>query len=316
MKYITYRAMTGEARAGFLHGPWIVDVERCTKWAQEQGREIRVLPASLLRLMECDGHRDVVALAASLAEADLVGQDWAIPQDAVQLLAPLPQPRSFRDFYAFEEHVQTARGRRGLEMVPEWYQFPVFYFSNHNAFVGPDAEVEKPRYTDWLDYELEIALVIGKEGRDIPVEDAHDYLFGLAVLNDWSARDVQREEVKVGLGPAKGKDFATSMGPWLVTLDELEDVREERRWKLEMTAHINGVELSRGNAHTIYYTFAELIARASEGVTLYPGDVIGSGTVGTGCLLELGPEVHRWLTFGDVVELEIERLGVLRNRIR
>lgn len=160
-----------------------------------------------------------------------------------------------------------------------------------------------------------MACVIGKQGRDIQAEEADAYIFGYCIMNDWSARDLQREEVKVGLGPAKGKDFATSLGPYLVTKDELERYRSGGRHELEMTARVNGVELSRGNMRDLYYTFGDMIARASADATLYPGDIIGSGTVGTGCLLELGPEAHRWLESGDVVELEVTGLGLLRNTI-
>lgn len=319
MKYVTYQHPADGARAGFLHGAHIVDLERSCQWAQHKGRcdLQRPLPVALLAFLEGGPEMGETAreIARLLDEVGVEGLDFVLPALGTPLLSPLPTPRSFRDFYAFEEHVKTARGRRGLEMVPEWYHFPVFYFSNHNAFVGPEQDVPRPRYTEWLDYELEIACVIGKEGRDITPENALEHIAGLTVLNDWSARDIQREEVKVGLGPAKGKDFATSMGPYLLTLDELEDVRDGARWDLTMTARVNGRELSRGNVRQIYFSFAELIARASDGVTLYPGDVIGSGTVGTGCILELGTDVHRWLEPGDVVEMEIERLGILRNRI-
>ena len=242
--------------------------------------------------------------------------DWA----SVQVLPPV-RPRTFRDFYAFEAHVRTARKRRGLDMVPEWYQFPVFYFSNTNALYGPDAAIPYPAYTHELDYELEVACVIGKSGRDIPEKDAGAYIAGYTILNDWSARDVQREEVKVGLGPAKGKDFATSIGPWLVTLDELADraisSSDGVRYDLTMSARVNGRELSRGNLKDLHFTFARMIARASQSCTLHVGDLIGSGTVGTGCLLELGAveTLGRWLQPGDVVELEVERLGILRNQI-
>ncbi|WP_232698178.1 fumarylacetoacetate hydrolase family protein [Brevibacillus daliensis] len=232
---------------------------------------------------------------------------------------PIPRPASFRDFYAFEEHVKTARGRRGLEMIPEWYAFPVFYFSNAAAFLGDQMPLIHPKTTQRLDFELEIACVIGKAGMDIPVEEADSYIAGFAILNDWSARDLQMEEVKVGLGPAKGKDFATSMGPWLVTPDELEERRtvteQGYRYDLGMVARVNGEEYSRGNVRDIYYTFAQMIARASQDCKLYPGDVIGSGTVGTGCILELGSENRPWLTAGDKVELEVEKLGVLRTTI-
>ncbi|PWK10340.1 fumarylacetoacetate hydrolase family protein [Tumebacillus permanentifrigoris] len=315
MKYVTYLA-EHDARAGLLIGAHVVDLERGLEWAQGQGRclEQRHFPASLLRFLELglDGRE----LGAYLEEeTGWQGADFAIPLEKATLLAPLPTPRSFRDFYAFEEHVKTARANRGAEMVPEWYDFPVFYFSNHNAIVGPEADVERPSYTQRLDFELEIAIVIGKQGRDIAPEQAHEHIAGLMVLNDWSARDVQMQEVKVGLGPAKGKDFATSMGPYLLTLDELEAVRDGNRWALEMTARVNGRVLSRGNFQQIYFSVGELIARASDGVTLYPGEVLGTGTVGTGCILELTTDVHRWLEPGDLVELEVERLGVLRNRI-
>jgi fumarylacetoacetate (FAA) hydrolase len=236
---------------------------------------------------------------------------------------PIPDKiNSLRDFYAFEQHVKTARANRGYEMLAEWYEMPVFYFSNHNAIYRHGDIVPKPRHTEWLDYELEIGFMIGKAGINIPAEKAMDYIEAFMILNDWSARDIQRKEMRVGLGPAKGKDFATSLGPELVTLDELADrvigSGADTRYDLEMVARVNGQELSRGNTKDIYFTFAQMIERASDDVMLYPGDVIGSGTVGTGCLLELGGETSalgRWLEAGDVVELEIERLGLLRNTV-
>ncbi|MHB8626923.1 MAG: fumarylacetoacetate hydrolase family protein [Aggregatilineales bacterium] len=238
----------------------------------------------------------------------------------VTLLPPV-QPPTFRDFYAFEAHVKNARKRRGLDMIPQWYEAPVFYYSNPGVLYGHDANVPRPAYTQELDYELELACVIGKPGRDIPAETANEHIAGYTILNDWSARDVQRLEMAVGLGPAKAKDFATSLGPWLVTPDELADKAvgsgAALRYDLTMIARVNGKELSRGNAKDIHFTFAQMIARASQGVELRTGDLIGSGTVGTGCLLELGAQetLGRWLQPGDVVELEIERLGILSNRI-
>ena len=236
--------------------------------------------------------------------------------DSVELGPPVQRVPSFRDFYAFEQHVKTARGRRGLEMIPQWYELPVFYFSNPHAMVGHDAAVTAPPYGKWLDYELEVACVIGTPGRDLSPTAAESHVAGLCVLNDWSLRDVQRQEMAVGLGPAKGKDFATSLGPVLVSLDELADRRTAKGYDLQMLARVNGVEYSRGNLKDLHYSFGEMIARASQGVELLAGDVIGSGTVGTGCILELGPEtVGGWLKPGDVVELEVERLGILRNTI-
>jgi fumarylacetoacetate (FAA) hydrolase len=239
---------------------------------------------------------------------------------AAEDLLPPVQAVSFRDFYAFERHVRNARKRRGLEMIPEWYDAPVFYFSNTASIVGPNTPIRKPPDTSELDYELELAVFIGKEGRDILVSEADDYIAGFTILNDWSARDLQRHEMKVGLGPAKGKDFATSIGPYLVTPDELEDrVLPDRsrgkRYDLTMTGQVNGREYSRGNAQEMHWTFAELIAHASRNTLLQPGDLIGSGTVGTGCITEFPEGTYPWLQPGDVVRLEIERLGILENTI-
>jgi fumarylacetoacetate (FAA) hydrolase len=228
---------------------------------------------------------------------------------------PVARPGAFRDFYAFEAHVKNARARRGLAVPPEWYQFPAFYFSNPGAFVGHGAAVKRPAWTQALDYELEIACVIGTRARDVAPDRWREVVAGFTILNDWSARDVQRNEMAIGLGPAKGKDFATSLGPALVTLEELEPARRGDHYDLAMEARVNGSTLSRGNVKDLHYTFGQMIARASQDVYLFPGDVIGSGTVGTGCILELGPEVHPWLAPGDEVTLEIERLGILTNTI-
>jgi fumarylacetoacetate (FAA) hydrolase len=239
-----------------------------------------------------------------------------IPIAQVTFHAPL-RPTTLRDAYAFEQHVKTANANRGREVPEEWYKFPVFYFTNPNAIFGPNEEIPYPSYTSALDYELEIAVIIGKSGRDISPEDAPQHIFGYTIFNDWSARDVQRQEMKVGLGPAKGKDFASSFGPYIVTPDELADRATGRPgvFALEMMARVNGVTRSQGNFKDMYWSFGEIIARASASVELLPGDVIGSGTVGTGCLLELTRGQGPWLQPGDVVELEIERLGVLSNQV-
>jgi fumarylacetoacetate (FAA) hydrolase len=234
----------------------------------------------------------------------------------IGLRAPL-QPTSLRDFYAFEEHVRAANANRGRPVPPAWYAYPVFYFSNHQAIFGPGDDIPYPAYTQELDYEMEIAVVIGKPGINIAPEDAPAHIFGYTIMNDWSARDVQRGETSVGLGPAKGKDFATSLGPYIVTPDELAG-RETGRpgvYHLPMITRINGVERGRGNFDAIYFDFGQIIARASAGVWLYPGDVLGSGTVGGGCLLELTRAQGPYLQPEDEVELEVEGLGVLRNRI-
>lgn len=240
---------------------------------------------------------------------------WAL--DEITLKAPLSSAPSLRDFYAFEQHVATAYANRGADVPPEWYQVPVFYFSNPNAIFGPGETVYPPAASQALDYELEVAAIIGQPGRDIPLGKAMEHIFGFTIFNDWSARDLQRQEMKVGLGPAKGKDFASSLGPVIVTPDELARFTAGRTgvYKLAMTAKVNGEERSRGNWADIHYSFGEMIARASQDVTLMPGDVIGSGTVGTGCLLELTKGQGPWLQNGDEIILEIEQLGALANRV-
>jgi fumarylacetoacetate (FAA) hydrolase len=243
----------------------------------------------------------VVHLAAQSLASFFTGGGSAREHDEyaledVRLLAPVPRPPSVRDAYAFEEHIRNAARVTGRPGVPdEWYELPVFYFSNPAAIFGPDDEIPFPAGSDELDYELEVAAVIGAEGA----------IGGFTVMNDWSARDLQRKEMKVGLGPAKGKDFATSLGPVVVTPDELGDLR------LEMVARVNGEERSRGNMGDMYHSWEAIIERAATNTRLVPGDVIGSGTVGTGCILEHGD--GRWLQPGDVVELEVEEIGVLRN---
>lgn len=334
LKLVTYRVKADElniqteevagARLGIVIGSSIIDVGLAQKWLEIEKRFL--FPheiATDMRQCLLRGESEFKALREiekwlqqeNIGSLQIEGEPIAIRMEEAQLYAPVPVPASFRDFYAFEQHVKTCRQKRGLPMVPEWYELPVFYFSNHHAIKGHDSLIRKPKYTNQLDFELEIACVIGKKGRDIPREQAMEHIAGFMILNDWSARDEQRREMAVGLGPAKGKDFATSMGPCLVTPDELEDRRFGEHWDLDMCARINGQQVSSGNVKTLYWSFAQMIERASQDCQLLPGDVIGSGTVGTGCILELGTDVHRWLEPGDVVELEIERLGVLRNQV-
>ena len=256
--------------------------------------------------------------------------DYGIPIEEVQLLAPVPRPGSFRDGYAFRQHVETARRNRRLPMISEFDRFPVFYFTNHRSVRGPGEVPCMPDHFQQLDFELEAAIVISKHGRNIRSKEADEYIGGMMIMNDLSARVLQMEEMKLNLGPAKGKDFATCTGPWLVTPDELEgfvtkcaEGHTGKTWNLEMLCRLNGVECSHGNLADMQWTFAEIIERASYGVDLYPGDMIGSGTVGTGCLLELNGTgtfrdshyVPRWLKAGDVIEMEIRGLGILGNTI-
>ena len=246
-------------------------------------------------------------------------------------LAPVPHPPSCRDAYAFRQHVATARRNRGVEMIPEFDQYPVFYFTNHNAIIGEGVLVVEKDHLHKLDFELEAAVVIGKKGRNISAGNADRYIAGYTIMNDFSARLLQMEEMKLNLGPAKGKDFATAIGPWLVTPDELESKKLGTefgdKYDLRMTARHNGEQISEGNLKQMDWTFAEIIERASYGVDLLPGDVIGSGTVGTGCYLELNGTAALkakekgesydpvWLQVGDRIELEIENLGTLTHTI-
>jgi 2-keto-4-pentenoate hydratase/2-oxohepta-3-ene-1,7-dioic acid hydratase in catechol pathway len=269
---------------------------------------------TLLSLLGDDGTR--LAEAGEVVRSD--PRD-VFELDDVQALAPIPRPPTVRDFYAFEQHVRTARQRRGLEMDPDWYELPVFYFSNPYATIGPDVDVAIPPGCAEMDYELEVAAIVGKGGADLDPDEAERSIAGYCVMNDWSARDIQRREMKLSLGPAKGKDFATSIGPVFVTPDELEDTLRNKGFDLEMTATVNGVEYSRASLADIYWSFGEMIAYASRGTRVEPGDVIGSGTCGTGCILELslvhGVDRYPWLQPGDVVELSVERLGKLRNQV-
>jgi fumarylacetoacetate (FAA) hydrolase len=248
------------------------------------------------------------------------------PEADCLLLSPLPHPVSMRDGYAFRQHVEAARRNRGVPMIEEFDHFPIFYFTNHLAVTGPgDVSVQK-RAQEKLDFELEVAVVIGREGRNIPAARADEHIFGYVVMNDWSARALQMDEMKLNLGPAKGKDFATSLGPYLVTRDELASHAvagpHGERHALEMRAFVNGKRFSLGNLKDMTWTFAQILERASYGVTLYPGEVIGSGTVGTGCLMELnGSEQGRaitggvWLKPGDEVVMEVDALGRLENTV-
>jgi fumarylacetoacetate (FAA) hydrolase len=272
-----------------------------------------------------------VAKAAEDAIRDgRISQVRGIPFGQAQLLSPVPAPTSCRDGYAFRQHVESARRNRGVSMIPEFDQYPIFYFTNHLSTQGPGEVYCMPDHFEKLDFELEAAIVICKQGRNIRAEEADEYIGGLMIMNDFSARRLQMEEMLLNLGPAKGKDFATSLGPWLATLDELEayeipakEGHVGKSWNLSMRCRVNGVEVSKGNVGDMDWTFAEIIERASYGVTLYPGDVIGSGTVGTGCFLELNgtgklnnPDyTEQWLQEGDIIELDIENLGVLKNTI-
>lgn len=275
---------------------------------------------------------DVIEVAlkgnAAIKEGALTSKGISVKE--VDLLAPVPFPTSCRDGYAFRQHVAAARRNRKVDMIPEFDQYPIFYFTNHNSIQGPGEIVCMPDHFEKLDFELEAAVVICRTGKNIRAAEADQYIGGLMIMNDMSARRLQMEEMLLNLGPAKGKDFSTVIGPWLVTLDELQEYEVPckeghtgKAWDLPMKCWVNGVEVSSGNLADMDWTFAEIIERCAYGVTLHPGDVIGSGTVGTGCFLELNgtgklndPAYNeQWLKAGDVVEMEIEGLGHLSNTI-
>jgi 2-keto-4-pentenoate hydratase/2-oxohepta-3-ene-1,7-dioic acid hydratase in catechol pathway len=299
MRWATFRDDRGEERTGVVSDGEILALEPGVR---------------LFDLLNEEGERLMEAGQRAMADpADVIGLDRAT------LLAPVPRPPSVRDFYAFEQHVKTARQRRGLDMDPDWYQLPVFYFSNPAAVVGPHDEIPMPPGTQQLDFELEVAAIVGRAGSDLDPEEAEGYIAGFCVMNDWSARDVQRREMKLSMGPVKGKDFATTLGPVMTTPDELEPFRKDRAYDLVMRATVNGEEYSRASLAEIYWSFGEMLAYASRGTRIVPGDVIGSGTCGTGCILELslvhGEEAYPWLKVGDEVMLEVEQLGRIENRI-
>lgn len=273
---------------------------------------------------------DIAYRADQAIKEGAISTARGIPVGEAQLMAPVPFPASCRDGYAFRQHVEAARRNRKVPMIPEFDQYPIFYFTNHNAISGPGPVYCMPDHFEKLDFELECAIVVNRYGRNIRAEEADSYIAGLMIMNDLSARRLQMEEMLLNLGPAKGKDFSTAIGPWLVTTDELEafeippkEGHTGKNWNLRMQCRVNGVQVSDGNAGDMDWTFAEIIERASYGVTLHPGDVIGSGTVGTGCFLELNGTgklndpnyTEQWLQPGDVVEMEIDGLGVLSNTI-
>jgi fumarylacetoacetate (FAA) hydrolase len=273
MRLVTYRDPDGSARLGRLHGEHVAALRA----------------ASMLEWLRGAGRGDC-------------GEEH--PLSDVSILAPVPDPPSVRDFFAFEEHVATGWRRRGGEIPPAWYDAPTFYFSNPAAIHGPGEAVRRPKGTEMLDFELEIAAVI----------DAGGEIAGFTLFNDWSARDVQRAEMTVGLGPAKGKDFAISLGPWLVTPDDLP--YESGRLHLEAGAAVNGRELTLSDAAEQHFSWPELVAHAARDTHLRPGDVLGSGTLNLGCLLELGPlEGERFLEPGATVTLSAPGLGSLETPI-
>ena len=320
MKFLTYTEKHDPSpRFGFKIGNLVVDIHRSAQWINDNQNNdyFLSLPRTLKEALEnWDSNFSVLKqLESAVSNVDL--KSLSTDESDLVILPPIPEPPAFRDFYAFEQHVKAARKLRGLEMNPDWYKLAIFYFSNPNCCYGHGAEISYPSNTTELDFELEFAVIIGGGGANIKAEDADKVIAGYTILNDWSSRNLQREEMPMSLGPAKGKDFASSFGPYMVTPDELEDSwGDDGKLHLRMTCHINGKKISDGNTNDLYHSFGEMIERASMNTKLVPGEYIGSGTVGTGCILELRPEnTGGWIEKGDVVKLEVEKLGVLENKI-
>lgn len=289
------------------------------------------LPNSMSMFLQYWDENFIIAQQVDTAIKDgRITKDKGIAITDFTVLAPVPFPTSCRDGYAFRQHVATARRNRELPMIAAFDEFPVFYFTNHHSVQGPGNIVCMPDHFEKLDFELEAAIVICKQGKNISAEEADNYIGGLMIMNDMSARVLQMDEMQLNLGPAKGKDFSTVIGPCLVTLDELEKFKTSPKdnhignaWNLQMTCTVNGIQVSQGNLADMNWTFAEIVERCAYGATIYPGDVIGSGTVGTGCFLELNGTgklnnsnyKEQWLQAGDVVEMTIEGIGTLTNTI-
>ena len=318
MKLVSYKTEDKEHLGIYANGH-IYNLNSCDK----------LIPDQMNAFLE--GGEPLMERAKKINQDILDGKLSPKEEVFYELLAPVPHPTSCRDGYAFRQHVAAARRNRKVDMIAEFDQYPIFYFTNHNAIQGP-GEIEcMPDHFQKLDFELEVAAVIGKKGRNIKAAEADEYIAGYTIMNDMSARTLQMEEMLLNLGPAKGKDFSTVIGPWLVTPDELESFKVAAKenhvgnnYNLKMTCKVNGIEVSSGNMADMDWTFAEIIERCAYGVDILPGDVIGSGTVGTGCFLELNgtgllndPNYKvQWLEAGDHVEMEIAGLGALSNTIK
>lgn len=317
MKLVTFKTKEGTVHTGWLKAEGVVEMQKADKR----------LPNDMLAFI--DNHESYFKIIKENRLEELMPHYQLID---IRLMSPLTNPRSIRDYLSFEQHMLNASKTFGHSIGEAYYDIPVFYFTNHNAVFGPQDEIKRPKNETKMDFELELAVVMGKKGSDIPEDETDDYIFGYTIFNDWTARSLQREEMTLPLGPAKGKDFANAFGPCIVTKDEFEQysctisraTHPEHltmpkttgdRFDVKMSARINGETICEGNYKTAYWTFAQMIKRASDNVTLLPGDILGSGTVGWGSLIENNFSVHRPLEPGDQVELEIEGIGVLSNKV-
>jgi len=320
MKFLTFKTKNdNEIRFGFKSYEKVIDIGLAAKWLFEKKNDNSFIniPLTLHKaLEEWDQNFTLLkALHSKLDDFDI--ESFSYKESDLIILPPIINPPAFRDFYAFEQHVKAARKLRKLDMHPDWYKIPIFYFSNPNCCYGHGENIPYPNGTTELDFELEFAVIIGNGGSNIKSSEANKVIAGYTILNDWSSRNLQREEMPMSLGPAKGKDFASSFGPYMVTPDEIEnDWDEKGKLHLRMTCHVNGKLISDGNTNDLYHSFGDMIERASMNTKVIPGEYIGSGTVGTGCILELRPEnTGGWIKKGDTVTMEIEKLGILENKI-
>ena len=320
MKFLTFKTKNdNEIRFGFKSYEKVIDIGLAAKWLYEKKNDNSFIniPLTLHKALEKwdQNFRLLKALDSKLSDFNI--ESFSYKESDLTILPPIINPPAFRDFYAFEQHVKAARKLRKLDMHPDWYKIPIFYFSNPNCCYGHGENIPYPNGTTELDFELEFAVIIGNGGSNINSSEANKVIAGYTILNDWSSRNLQREEMPMSLGPAKGKDFASSFGPYMVTPDEIESAwKDDGKLHLQMTCHVNGKKVSDGNTNDLYHSFGDMIERASMNTKLMPGEYIGSGTVGTGCILELRPEnAGGWLKKGDIVTLEIERLGILENKI-
>jgi 2-keto-4-pentenoate hydratase/2-oxohepta-3-ene-1,7-dioic acid hydratase in catechol pathway len=301
MKLVTFKNKEQHTSIGWLQDDGVVDMNLASE----------VLPKDMLTFIQ--HHEMYFKIIADLGK---IQAHYSL--DEVQLLAPLPNPTSFRDFIGFEKHMTNASAAFGHALGQVWYEMPIFYFTNHQAIYGPNDEIKRPEKETKMDIELELAVIIGKKGKDIKAENAEDYIFGYTIFNDFTARAIQKVEMGgPPLGPHKGKDFANAIGPCIVTKDEMDKyIGKNGLLDVKMTAKINETVICEGNYNTVYHNFKKQIERASENnVNLFPGDIMGSGTVGWGSLIENNFTIHRPLEPGDVVELEIEGIGVLKNTV-
>lgn len=318
MKLVTYQK-NGKSQLALLVGDKLYNTAQLNS----------ALPDNMRDMLE---DWDRLADIARKAEDDIRSGKHTADEayNTAVIMAPVPQPTSCRDGYAFRQHVAAARRNRKVDMIPEFDHYPIFYFTNHNAIQGPGDILCMPDHFQKLDFELEAAVVLGRKGRNVTAADADQYIAGYMIMNDMSARTLQMEEMLLNLGPAKGKDFSTVIGPVMVTPDELEAYKIPAKanhtgnsYNLKMTCKVNGIQVSEGNMGDMDWTFAEIIERCAYGADILPGDVIGSGTVGTGCFLELNGTgalldasyKPQWLQAGDVVTMEIDGLGILTNTI-